>query len=194
MEDLKTIHEIYRAERFIKPGYIVLDLGAQDGSFADWAEDKGAIVFRIDIRGGNKVLPVAVGKINGIVKIDGHGTGAHILYEKDYDPNKDTLIQCITLQRLLDFIGRVRVIKCDIEGSEYEIFEGTNLEDITYIVIEFHAWTEPSQPEIPGLGIRTGEYPKDGFDRLVSWLMKTHDVEIVGDKKAGGYIYAIKKI
>jgi hypothetical protein len=190
MEDLKTIHEIYKADQFISADSVVLDLGSSDGSFADWAENKGANVFRIDIRGGKKTLQIAVGKQNRIVKIDGHGTGAHILYDTDFNPNTDTLIQCVTLQTLNNFIGKIDVIKCDIEGSEYEIFEGTELRYIWYIVIEFHAWTEPHQPEIPGLGIRTGEYPKDGFDRLIAWLKQTHTVEVVGDKNSGGYIYA----
>ena len=190
MEDLKTIHEIYKAENFITPNCNVLDLGAQDGSFGDWAENKGANVFRIDIRGGHKVLPIAVGKVNQIVKIDGHGTGAHILYDGDYDPTKDTLIQCVTLQKLLDFIGRVDVIKCDIEGSEYEIFEGTDLSMVTYIAIEFHAWTEPGQSEVAGLGIRTGAMPENAVDRLIAWLEKTHHVECNDDKNSGGYIFA----
>lgn len=190
MEDLATIHKIYKADEYLKPGSVALDLGACDGHFADWAESLGAKAYRIDIRGGHKILPIAVGKANQIVKIDGHGTGAHILYDGNYDPTKDTLIQCVTLQKLLDFIGRVDVIKCDIEGSEYEIFEGTDLSRVTYIAIEFHAWTEPAKPEVEGLGIRTGAMPENAVDRLISWLEKTHHVECNDDKNSGGYIFA----
>lgn len=183
MEDLSTIHKIYKADEYLKPGSVALDLGACDGHFADWAESLGAKAYRIDIRGGHKVLPVAVGSKNGFGVVDGVSTGTHILYENGTFP-------ILTLQTILDFIGRVDVIKCDIEGSEYEIFEGTDLSGIEYIAIEFHVWTEPGNPEVPGLGIRTGAMPENAVDRLIAWLEKTHHVECNDDKKSGGYIYA----
>lgn len=186
MEDLATIYKIYKADQFLYVGSVALDLGSGDGEFSDWAESLGAKVFRIDIRGGCKTLPAAIGKINGIGLVDGESTGTHILYEPGSTP-------IFTLQTILDFLGNVDVIKCDIEGSEYEIFENTDLSSIKYIAIEFHAWTEPGQLPIEGLGIRTGQYPKDGVDRLIAWLERTHNVECNDDKKSGGYIYATLK-
>lgn len=183
MEDLSTIYKIYHADEYLIPGSVALDLGSGDGEFSDWAESLGAKVYRIDIRGGHKVLPIAVGSKNGFGVVDGESTGTHILYQQGSFP-------ILTLQTILDFIGHVDVIKCDIEGSEYEIFEGTDLSTVEYIAIEFHAWTEPGQPEIAGLGIRTGAMPENAVDRLISWIEKTHYVECNDDKNSGGYIYA----
>lgn len=181
MEDLTTIYKIYKAHEYLSPGTVVLDLGSGDGEFSDWAESLGAKAYRVDIRGGKKVLPIAVGKVNGFGKVDGESTGTHILYESGNHP-------IITLQTLLDFIGHVDVIKCDIEGSEYEIFD-CDLSGVKYIAIEFHAWTEPGQKEIDGLGIRTGAMPENAIENLIYELGKTHNVELVGDPKAGGYLY-----
>lgn len=182
MEDLKTIYKIYRADEYLMPGSTVLDLGSGDGEFSDWAESRGAKVYKVDVRGGKNTLPVAVGNINGLVTIDGEGTGSHVLYVNGVTP-------VFTLRTLLDFLGRIDIIKCDIEGSEYEIFD-TDLSGVKFIAIEFHAWTEPGQPEIEGLGIRTGKMPENAIDKLITDLERTHTVEVVGDKKAGGYLYA----
>ncbi len=182
MEDLKTIYKIYKADEYVVPGSTVLDLGSGDGEFSDWAESLGAKVYRIDIRGGKKTLPIAVGKINGQGRVDGESTGTHILYENGTHP-------IFTLQTILNFLGQVDVIKCDIEGSEYEIFD-IDLSGVKYITIEFHVWTEPGQPEIEGIGIRTGEMPDGAINKLITDLERTHTVEIVGNKNAGGYLYA----
>lgn len=181
MEDLKTIYKIYRADKHLPA--VVLDLGSGDGEFSDWAESLGSKCYRVDIRGGSNTLKIAVGNKNGFVRIDGGGTGTHVLYEDGFFP-------CVTLERLLDIYPDVDLIKCDIEGSEYEIFEGVDLSKIKYIAIEFHAWTEPGEPEVTGLGIRSGPMPKDGKERLVKWLERTHSVEVVGDRD--GYIYATR--
>jgi hypothetical protein len=183
MEDLATIYKIYKADRYLKPWSVVLDLGSGDGEFSDWAERHGARVHRVDIRGGKKTLPVAVGKVMGCGVVDGEGTGTHILYGGGKTP-------IITLQALLEFIGRVDVIKCDIEGSEYEIFSDADLSNIQYIAIEFHVWTEPGMPTVDGLGVRSGAMPEDAVMNLIVSLSKTHNVEVVGDVKAGGYLYA----
>lgn len=185
MEDLSTIYKIYKADKYLVPGAIVLDLGSGDGEFSDWAELNGAKVFRIDIRGGKKTLPIAVGKVNGYGKADGESTGTHILYESGNNP-------IFTLQTILDFIGNVDVIKCDIEGSEYEIFDA-DLRFIKYITIEFHAWTEPDKPQVDGLGIRSGAMPENAIEKLIAELERTHNIEIVGDKEAGGYLYCTLK-
>lgn len=181
MEDLKTIYKIYRADAHIGPGVHVLDLGSGDGEFSDWAESLGAICHRVDIRGGKDVLKCAVGKADGYGMADGEGTGTHLLY-------KDGDLPILPLWRLLKIWPDISVIKCDIEGSEYEIFEGVDLSKIKYIAIEFHAWTQPGEPEISGWGVRTGPYPIGGKDRLVSWLKRTHKVEVIG--VFDGYIYA----
>lgn len=179
MEDLKTIYKIYRAEKYLPA--VVLDLGSGDGEFSDWAESLGSKCYRVDIRGGHNTLRVAVGNRIGFGKVDGDGTGTHILYQ-------DGKFPIVTLHHLLEIYPDVGVIKCDIEGSEYEIFEGVDLSKIKYIAIEFHAWTEPGAPEVVGWGVRSGPMPKDGKEKLVSWLKKTHRVEVVGEHD--GYIYA----
>jgi hypothetical protein len=183
MEDLTTIYKIYKADEYLSIGSVVLDLGSGDGEFADWAELHGAKVYRIDIRGGRKTLPVAVGNTIGCGQADGEGTGTHILYDRGTTP-------ILTLQSILDFVGHVDVIKCDIEGSEYEIFTQSDLSCVQYIAIEFHAWTEPGKSTVDGLGVRSGAMPENAVDDLIDVLSKTHRVEIVGDKKAGGYLYA----
>jgi len=186
MEDLNTIHEIYKVEPYLSGEFsvtksVVLDLGSSDGRFADYCESLGAKVYRVDIRGGAKTLPVAVGNSVGCFTADGDSTGTHILYKKGNTPT-------VRLSDLLAFIGQVDVIKCDIEGSEYEIFEGVDLSKVKYLAIEYHAWTEPGQESVARLGERTGPMPKDALNKLIRWLSKTHTVQVVGDH-SGGYLY-----
>jgi len=188
LEDLNTIHEIYKVEKYLTDDdfsivrCVVLDLGSSDGRFADYCESLNAKVYRVDIRGGKNTLPVAVSNFNGVARKDGEGTGTHII--NYYDP--DTPV--VSFKSLLDFIGRVDVIKCDIEGSEYEIFEDVDLSSVKYLAIEYHAWTQPGEESVAGLGVRTGPMPEDALNKLISWLSKTHTVEVVGDH-SGGYLY-----
>lgn len=177
MENLEAIWKEYKGER-IKKGDVVLDLGSSEGYFSKWATIQGAEVFSVDAR-----VNYAVGPEDGFCEVRGETLGAFIVPNQGTTPMR-------SLKSLIDEIGEIDFLKCDIEGGEYEIFN-CDLSKVKFIAIEFHVWTVKGEPEVSGLGIKEGKrMPKNAVDNLIKFLEKTHKVEVVGDKKAGGYIYA----
>jgi hypothetical protein len=176
MEDLNEIWREYRAEDHIGPGSVVIDLGCSEGYFSRWAASKGAMVEGYDARRG-----VAVGPYNGYCTIKGEGVCAYIATEEGDD------VLMVTLDSILARHEHVDFLKCDIEGSEYLIFD-CDLSKVAAFAIEFHVWTTPGNPK-EGLAIRDQPMPKGSLDRLLTQLRRTHTVEIVGDPNAGGYLH-----
>ncbi len=182
MENLNEVWKSYRGE-LIKKGDIVLDLGSSEGYFSRWAADRGAKVTSFDARSD-----YAVGPNDGVCEIKGEGLGAFIIPNQGKTPMRSLKTILSSIRTNIDFL------KCDIEGGEYEIFN-CGLNKVKYIAIEFHVWTLKGDPEIEGLGIKEDKpMPKNAVNKLIKFLSQTHNVEVVGDKKAGGYIYATKKI
>lgn len=180
MEILTEVWKDYRAGR-IKKGDVVLDLGSSEGYFSSWATERGAEVYCVDAR-----INYAVGPHDGFCEVRGETLGAFIIPGKGNVPMK-------SLKTTMDEIGKdIDFIKCDIEGGEYEIFN-CHLSKVQFIAMEFHAWTVKGEPEIAGLGIKEGKrMPENAVDNLIKFLEKTHTVEVVGNKEAGGYIFAEK--
>lgn len=179
MEVLTNVWKDYRADR-IKENDIVVDIGSSEGYFSDWAKKRGAVVYSFDARNG-----LAVGPSDGFCEVRGQGLGAFIV------PNKGN-VKMISLASLLKEIGKdVDFLKCDIEGGEYLIFN-CDLSRVNFIAMEFHVWTKEGDPLVEGLGVKNIEVPKNAVDKLIEFLSTTHKVEVVGDKEAGGYIFATK--
>lgn len=87
------------------------------------------------------------------------------------------MVDCCTLEAIMAtaparFRGQhFRMLKCDVEGSEYNIFDGATEETLArfdYISIECHA----APPEIYG--------------RMIAALTRTHHVAILGRYDVGG--------
>lgn len=97
----------------------------------------------------------------------------------DYHPGKEFTAHGTRLDELLDHyeLTDIDFMKCDIEWSEYFIFDAMEddyMNRIKFIAIEFHGTDAVT------------------FGKLVSKLTRTHIVETLGSYERGGFIYARK--
>lgn len=193
--DLIVIKEIWEEnvyevnpERFNNGG-VVVDLGANIGSFSIYAASFGATVYAVEPEPNNIialkrnieinnmeekifVLPYAIGDKKGTAVINDAGGGSSI---KDDKPG--TTVELMTLDNVfaLYHIDEVDVMKIDIEGSEVETILGASKETLDkckYITTEFD--------------IRTGKKMGD----IVAKLSETHHVRTMGSWERGGMIFA----
>ena len=157
---------IYQAKNcFIKPGDVVLDLGANIGIFTNFAADKEASkiysfepiqqnfqMLMMNRPGQCEAHRLAISdrdnksiKISYEEEVNGGSTCEFVDdYDKQY--NKSSVSQTImtmTLDTLIDnkIIESPDFIKMDIEGAEYQAFRGIsdkNLEKTRCIAMEMH--------------------------------------------------------
>lgn len=168
---------------------IVVDIGANIGSFSIYAAHYRAKVFAIEPEPHNyealvnniklnnlesRITPICIGISDqeGTAIISDEGGGSTIL-----DNKPGTEIQLITLDKFIqDYkIESIGVLKIDTEGSEYETIMGASKKSLNickYIVIEFD--------------IRTGKH----LGEIVQKLSETHHVQTMGSWERGGMIFA----
>lgn len=171
-------------------GGVVVDIGANIGSFSIYSAAKGATVYAVEPEPNNLqelknnidlnnmqdqvyVLPYGISDYKGTAVISDMGGGSTI---KDESVN-GTEIEVMSLDIMFDLyhIKEVDVLKIDVEGSEVEIILGASKENLNkckYITMEFD--------------IRTG--PKMGD--IVRKLTETHHVRTMGSWERGGMIWA----
>lgn len=172
-------------------GGVVIDLGANIGSFSIYAAKKyGAIVYAIepephniealknnieinDLSKNIHICPYAISNYKGVAIINDEGGGSTI---KDNDI-VGAEVEVMPLNNFFDLyhINKVDVLKVDIEGAEVEAITGAskeNLKKCRYITMEFD--------------IRSG----DKLGDIVKKLSETHHVETMGSWERGGMIWA----
>lgn len=187
--------DVYRARDLIRPGDVVVDLGANVGMFSVWAAQRGARVRAVEPFSENlqqlganleaagvfadvEVVPAAVGAAVGLAKVEpGPGAnrsgGARVV---EADPSEqEGLVQVLPLRKLLEGLDEVAFLKVDVEGYEHAAIAWTPTEDLERVramAIEFH----PGEPSTLG--------------RIVEHLSESHHVEVLGAASRGGYVYA----
>lgn len=184
----ENVYETH-SSHFHKDG-IVLDIGANIGSFSVYAASFGAKVFAIEPEPHNLdalktninlnkmeekiiVCPYAISDYKGTAVIHDSGGGASI---KDLDKSGAT-VEVMTLDNFFSLyeIGSVDVMKIDVEGSESEIILAASRDNINkckYITMEFD--------------IRSGNQ----MGSIVQKLSETHHVRTMGSWERGGMIFA----
>lgn len=84
-------------------------------------------------------------------------------------PDKIIRVPAITMERALAEVDEIDVLKCDIEGGEYQLFLNPELnKKARKIVIEYHKNT------------------LDKFGAMVGTLVQTHNVQMFGNFTCGG--------
>lgn len=181
--------DIYRLEDgHLNRGGIVLDVGANIGTFSIYCASKGAEVLAVEPEPSNlevlkanieinnmqdkiSVIEYGVSDFDGEAVIDNSGGGSTIKDGKD-----GTTISIISFDNLLKKyqIEEVDVLKVDIEGSERELILGASRDSMNkcnYITMEFD--------------IRTGS----SLGEMVQKLSETHHVRTMGSWERGGMIW-----
>jgi len=171
-------------------GGVVVDLGANIGSFSIYSANLGATVYSVEPEPNNlKALKnnIALNNLNDLITVVPYGisdaTGSAIISDMGGGATiKDNTtfgseIKLISLDELFDLynIEEVDILKIDVEGSETEIISGAskeNLKKCKYITMEFD--------------IRSGPFMGD----MVKKLSETHHVRTMGSWERGGMIWA----
>jgi FkbM family methyltransferase len=159
------VEECYTGSNFYRPqtSHTVLDLGANIGFFAiylQWRargirvhcfepaeQTRSRLERNIRINGLDKyvvVYPLAVLDRPGVAYLkQARKTGVRSLFENRHSRGAGEEVQCISLHQALDHcgVGRVDLLKVDVEGAEIEVFEGAcgHIWDrIERVALEFH--------------------------------------------------------
>lgn len=171
-------------------GGVVIDIGANIGTFSVYAAHFGATVYAIEPEPHNLealkynieinnmqdkiyACPYAISDYKGTAIIHDSGGGSSI---KD-DGAFGAEVEVMSLDNFFNLyhINEVDVLKIDVEGAELEIILGAskeNLQKCKYITMEFD--------------IRTGRQMGD----MVQKLSETHHVRTMGSWERGGMIWA----
>lgn len=184
----ENVYEIH--DSHFNRGGVVIDIGANIGSFSVYAAHFGAKVYAVEpephnLEALNKnielnnmqdkiiICPYGISDYKGTAVIHDSGGGASI---KD-DGAFGAEIEIMTLDNFfhLHEIKSVDVLKIDVEGSEPEIILAASKENLNKcknIAMEFD--------------IRSG----DQMGAMVQKLSETHHVRIMGSWERGGMIWA----
>lgn len=171
-------------------GGVVVDIGANIGTFSIYSASKGARVYAVEPEPNNAQalrknielnnmqelivhVPFGVSDRKHVATITDMGGGSTI---KD-DGMPGTEINLISLDDLFSLypINEVDILKIDVEGSEVEIILGASKENLNkckYITMEFD--------------IRSGSK----LGSMTQKLSETHHVRTMGSWERGGMIWA----
>jgi FkbM family methyltransferase len=194
--DMIVVNEIWKENVYevkdthFNRGGVVIDIGANIGTFSIYAANFGATVYSIEPEPHNlealkrnieinkmqdKVYPCpyAISDYKGTAVIHDSGGGSSI---KD-DGVFGAEVEVMPLDNFFQLyhINDVDVLKIDVEGSEVEIILGAskeNLQKCKYITMEFD--------------IRSGRQ----MGEMVQKLSETHHVRTMGSWERGGMIWA----
>lgn len=187
-----------RVEHAVRPGSVVLDIGAADGEFTRDAAAAGAVVTAVDpdpancercaLAGAHLTICGALGASSGRGALSSpFGTGqASFVLDGDSFPvfSFDELVAAAG--------GRVDVAKLDVEGAEYPALLGSECVGVALLTVETHVWTSPGDPAVEGVGERPGPrfegWWPEALHRHLADLFTT--VEVFGSLASGATVLA----
>jgi hypothetical protein len=183
VEDVYRLNDPMHAEQIV--GRPALDLGANVGAFT----------LRALAVGASRVHAVEPDPANAEQlrqNCAAAGVGAHVTVHQcavvgdSTSPETHGGIEVRTtmIDSLLRCEPEWGVVKCDIEGGEFDVFRGVDsalLAQVHYITMEFHA---------PGMGQHLAWIESGSLGTLVEKLTETHHVQTLGAASRGGQIYA----
>lgn len=184
----ENVYEV--KDTHLNHGGVVIDIGANIGTFSVYAANFGATVYAIEPEPHNlealkknielnhmqdkiHVCPYAISDYKGTAVINDMGGGSTI---KD-DGIFGAEVEVMPFDNFFNLyhINEVDVLKIDAEGAEVEIILGAskeNLQKCKYITMEFD--------------IRSGK----NMGSIVQKLSETHHVRTMGSWERGGMIWA----
>jgi len=164
--DMHTFMQAFKDYKMlkIKKGDTCLDIGANIGAFSLYATSKGAKAVAFEPASdnyellvsnvcGKNVMPLrmAVWKDNLGIEIFNYVTskGGISVYNHRKEAAIKEKVRSITLKELIETY-HPQIIKCDIEGAEFEVFntiERKDLSNIREMVIECHPFNKDHHAE-----------------------------------------------
>ncbi|MCX6780327.1 MAG: FkbM family methyltransferase, partial [Candidatus Magasanikbacteria bacterium] len=191
-------HREYRiAEESIKNSDIILDVGAHKGFFAAYCTalnskaeifciepEKNNLIALKNNKKDNKLKNVTIieaalsdktGQADLVVTADSHNHYLDIIAEEGDSMQKTTTFNFSDLLKEYK-IKSVSLLKMDIEGGEYAVFNGLNTEDfskIKNIVMEYHNFPDRNYKKIEqqlrenGFGVQV--FPSK-FDKTMGFI------------------------
>ena len=162
-EIFSDCYKIFEREITFSPGDVVLDIGACEGMFSILLAKLYPKIQVIAVEPVPRTFYQLIRNIglNGVTNIEtlqkaiGPTMGKVTLnVSKDFSGGSSSIIkfvesdmirveaEMITLDNLFEslYVNKVRLMKIDIEGAEYEVLTNTSvLKHIDYVVAEFHA-------------------------------------------------------
>jgi FkbM family methyltransferase len=162
-EDVATLVSIFLREDYgrIPPSSTVVDVGANVGLFCQWAlhcdathvhayepvkENWERLVKATSAAPVTSHL-VAVADDDGERALAINSSATHTLLLDLYPSSPTTVVNCTTLDTVLDEVGPVDLLKIDIEGGEYKALypSGMTSESVRSVRMEYHVGTGPDE-------------------------------------------------
>jgi FkbM family methyltransferase len=184
---------------------LVVDVGANIGSFTVQAASTGAVVYALEPDGESaerlhahleanellrrvEVVRAAVARTGGTRFFRGGlASGSHLAVEGE----EHTVVPAASLDEVvrdaLAWSGepQVALLKVDVEGAEYETFESVSratMDAVERLVLEFHVRVD---------GLTQAHFPPPGHvGPLLERLGATHSVQVIGRTTVGGIVHA----
>jgi len=201
--DLLVINEIFNENVYqffdgdiAREGSVVVDIGANIGAFSILSAIIGAngasriLAFEPDIKNLQcmkqnlklndlqsrvEVYDIAIYDEEGEMEFVSSQGNSHVAkkHEKSQANNK---VKKISFDDMFEKYGlkHIDVLKIDIEGAEYKLFENASIENlrkVNYITMEMHSASA------------------EDFGQLIAKLSMTHNLHIIGKHTQGGQIY-----
>lgn len=187
-------------------GRVVLDLGANIGAFTVWALCARAghvraveplwanferLAAHVALNGFAKGVEVihAAATPHRVIRIFPEQSGASAWTTTKTDTAGLEQVDGRSLEQLLEGLGDSVMVKCDIEGAEYELFASADVEllrRVDHLAMEWHT------PGVEG-GLGARPYPEaHGWPvgDLIRRLTVHHRVKVEGEPHAGGRLWA----
>jgi FkbM family methyltransferase len=194
-DDEAVVREMWTEDVYQMPELnkdsVLVDIGANIGAVTVWAASQDAKVVAVEPQPDNRALlerniernlltdlvtivPAAVGADSGVGFITAEQGGSRLRPVRFPDTAE---VPVMGLDELFETHAPdgCDVLKMDVEGSEYQIIAGADLETLSrigYLTIEFHG------------------APDDVFGLMVAKIAKLFNTHILGAPERGGYIYA----
>lgn len=176
-ENPRFIHEVIDANEYegVFNDLVVIDLGANIGSFSFWIYDRAKIIYALEPVPGCIEMMSKTKQAGGLDKlniyqlaISGLGGDREFLLDPSptggggkLDPNpfptdNRTIVKTKTMKQFMEDEGiqRVDILKIDVEGGEKEIFQRPGFRDVAdkikTIVGEYHQYDPTEDLELCG--------------------------------------------
>lgn len=192
----ENVYQIHRHD-FVGTGAtgLMVDLGANIGIVSTYAAAMGASVIAVEPQRGNiellhenlaenavadqvTVIPLGVHRNSGPAHITDARGNSQIIMDADYGLYASTPTRVLSLLDLFNEYGidECDVLKIDIEGAEYALIDGADIETLRrakYLTLEFDNTID-----------------LQAFGAMIAKICCGFNTHTIGSPLLGGYVYA----